>query len=130
MNTSDVMMRKWKLDEGSSVPPFEQIRLRILDLAASGALPVGAKLPSVRSLAASLGVAANTVARSYRELEQAGIVLTAGRGGTSVASGGDVMGARAAEAAESYAAAVRELGIPGPRALAIVTAALERGALR
>ncbi|NVM94908.1 GntR family transcriptional regulator [Arthrobacter wenxiniae] len=126
----DVIVRRWALDTGSSVPPFEQIRLRILDLAASGGLAVGAKLPPVRSLAASLGVAANTVARSYRELEQAGIVVTAGRSGTAVASGGDVIGAQVAEAAESYAAVVRALGIPGPKALAIVSAALERGTVR
>ncbi|WP_113719499.1 GntR family transcriptional regulator [Arthrobacter dokdonensis] len=126
----DVILRKWKLDTGSSVPPYEQVRLRILDLAASGALAVGAQLPPVRSLATSLGVAANTVARSYRELEQAGIVATAGRSGTAIASGGDVIGAQAAEAAETYAAVVRDLGIPGPKALAIVRAALERGAAR
>ncbi|MCQ9164705.1 MULTISPECIES: GntR family transcriptional regulator [unclassified Arthrobacter] len=123
----DAIVRKWKLDTTSSVPPYEQIRMRILDLAASGALAVGARLPSVRSLATILGVAANTVARSYRELEQAGIVVTAGRSGTAIASGGDVLGAKAAEAAEAYAGVVRDLGIPGPKALAIVIAALERG---
>lgn len=126
----DVIVRKWKLDTDSSVPPYEQIRLRILDLAASGALAVGSKLPSVRSMAMDLGVAPNTVARAYRELEQAGIVVTAGRSGTAVASGGDVIGAQVAEAAESFAAVVRGLGVPGPKALSIVTAALERGALR
>lgn len=130
MNAMDVIVRKWSPDTESSVPPYEQIRLRILDLAASGALAVGARLPSVRSLALDLGLAANTVARAYRELEQAGIVVTAGRSGTAVASGGDVMGAQVAAAAESFAAVVRDLGVPGPKALSIVTAALERGAAR
>lgn len=130
MNAVDVILRKWKLDPESSVPPYEQIRLRILDLAASGALAVGAKLPSVRALASDLGVAANTVARAYRELEQAGIVATAGRSGTAIASGGDVIGAQVAEAAEVFAAVVRDLGVPGPKALAIVSAALERGSAR
>ena len=129
MNTMDVIVRKWKLDPESSVPPYEQIRLRILDLAGSGALAVGAKLPSVRSLAVDLAVAPNTVARAYRELEQAGIVVTGGRSGTAVASGGDVIGAQVADAAESFAAVVRGLGMPGPKALSIVKAALERGAL-
>ena len=127
MNTSDVMMRKWKLDEGSSVPPFEQIRLRILDLAASGALPVGAKLPSVRSLAASLGVAANTVARSYRELEQAHVIETRGRAGSFVAAQGDENERMLQAAALEYAQRAERLGIDPTTALNLVTAALRTG---
>lgn len=126
MNAMEILMRRWRLDTKSSVPPFEQIRLRILDLASSGELAVGTRLPSVRSLATDLGVAANTVARAYRELEQAGVVVTAGRSGTAIASGGDKMAAQVAAAAESFAAVVRELGVPHSQALRIVTAALER----
>ena len=126
MNAIDVMMRRWRLDTESSVPPFEQIKLRILDLASSGELAVGSKLPSVRSLATDLGVAANTVARAYRELEQTGVVITAGRSGTAVASGGDMIAAQVASAAEAFAAVVRDLGMPTTQALKIVTAALER----
>lgn len=126
MNAMDVMMRRWRLDTESSVPPFEQIKLRILDLASAGDLAVGTKLPSVRSLAMDLGVAANTVARAYRELEQAGVVITAGRSGTAIASGGDVIAAQVASAAEAFAAVVRDLGMPAAQALRIVTAALDR----
>ena len=126
MNSMDVLVRRWHLDTESTVPPFEQIRLRILDLASSGGLAVGSRLPSVRALAAQLGVAANTVARAYRELEQAGIVVTAGRSGTAIASGGDKIAAQVAEAAEAFAAVVRELGVSHAKALRIVTAALER----
>ncbi|PYI38518.1 GntR family transcriptional regulator [Arthrobacter psychrolactophilus] len=120
------MMRRWRLDTESSVPPFEQIKLRILDLASSGEFAVGTKLPSVRSLATDLGVAANTVARAYRELEQTGVVITAGRSGTAVASGGDMIAAQVASAADAFAAVVRDLGMPTSQALKIVTAALER----
>ncbi|MBP2414551.1 DNA-binding transcriptional regulator YhcF (GntR family) [Arthrobacter stackebrandtii] len=127
MNAMDILMRRWRLETESTVPPFEQVRLRILDLAASGELAVGTKLPSVRALAADLGVAANTVARAYRELEQAGVVVTAGRSGTSVATGGDRLAAKVADAADAFAAVVRELGVPQAQALRIVTAALERG---
>lgn len=127
MNSMDVLMRRWRLEPESTVPPFEQIRLRILDLAASGDLAVGTKLPSVRALAADLGVAANTVARAYRELEQAGVVVTAGRSGTAIATGGDRLAEKVADAADSFAAVVRELGMPPSQALRIVTAALERG---
>lgn len=126
MKSMDILMRRWRLDTESTVPPFEQVRLRILDLASSGELAVGTKLPSVRALAVDLGVAANTVARAYRELEQAGIVVTAGRSGTAIASGGDKLAAQVAEAAEAYAAVVRDVGMPRAQALRIVTAALER----
>ncbi|MGO2539923.1 GntR family transcriptional regulator [Specibacter sp. AOP5-B1-6] len=126
MNAMEILMRRWHLDTGSTVPPFEQVRLRVLDLASSGELAVGTKLPSVRALATDLGVAANTVARAYRELEQAGIVVTAGRSGTAIASGGDKIAAQVAAAADSFAAVVRELGVPQAQALRIVTAAVER----
>lgn len=127
MNSMDVLMRRWRLDTESTVPPFEQVRLRILDLSSSGELAVGTKLPPVRALARDLGVAANTVARAYRELEQAGVVVTAGRSGTAIASGGDMIAAQVAAAADAFAAVVRELGVPQAQALRMVTAALERG---
>ena len=49
-----------------------------------GALPSGAALPSVRHLAAELGVNPNTVAAAYARLRSAGRVVTAGRRGTRV----------------------------------------------
>lgn len=123
----DILLRRWNLDTQSTVPPFEQIRLRILDLASSGGLAVGSRLPSVRALAVELSVAVNTVARAYRELEQAGIVITAGRSGTAIASGGDKIAAQVAAAADAFAGVVRDLGVPQAQALRIVTAALDRG---
>ncbi len=63
-------------------PPYEQIRTQIAAQVVDGRLPPGTKLPSVRSLAETLGVATNTVARAYRELEHTGVVTTRGRGGT------------------------------------------------
>ncbi len=50
----------------------------------AGTIPPGAALPPVRSLAAELGVAANTVAAAYKGLRQRGVVETAGRNGTRV----------------------------------------------
>ena len=123
----DILLRRWNLDTQSTVPPFEQIRLRILDLASSGGLAVGSRLPSVRALAVELSVAVNTVARAYRELEQAGIVITAGRSGTAIASGGDKIAAQVAAAADAFAGVVRDLGVTQAQALRIVTAALDRG---
>ncbi|WP_202813561.1 GntR family transcriptional regulator [Arthrobacter sp. ERGS1:01] len=130
MNAAELIMRRWKPVTESSVPPYEQIRLRIVDLAAAGELAVGMKLPSVRALATELGVAANTVARAYRELEHAGIVVTAGRSGTVIASGGDQLTEAVATAAAEFAGVVLKCGVPSAKALAMVSAALERGATR
>lgn len=49
------------------------------------ALRPGDALPSVRALAETLGVNRNTVVAAYRQLTQAGVVVTRGRGGTLVA---------------------------------------------
>ena len=70
----------------SATPPYEQIRAQLASLIAVGELPQGTRLPTVRSLAADLGIAAGTVARAYRELEQAGLIITGRRNGTVVAA--------------------------------------------
>jgi DNA-binding transcriptional regulator YhcF (GntR family) len=112
------------IDADSAVPPYEQVRLRIAGLAASGALPAGTRLPPVRALATQLGLAANTVARAYRELEQAGLVETRGRAGTVVTARAARTPAAAQAAAQRYADAVRALGVPPATALDLVRAAL------
>ncbi|WP_433290926.1 GntR family transcriptional regulator [Actinoplanes sp. CA-030573] len=112
------------VDPGSAVPPYEQVRLRIAALAADGTLPAGAKLPPVRTLAADLGLAANTVARAYRELEQAGLVETRGRLGTVITARAAGTSARAQQAAAAYAENVKAWGVPPETALALVRAAL------
>ena len=70
---------------GSATPPYEQIRTQVSSLIALGTLAPGTRLPTVRSLAADLGIAAGTVARAYRELEQSGLIETRRRNGTVVA---------------------------------------------
>ena len=78
-------MPRVSLDPTSALPVFEQIQTQVVDLIGTGAWPAGTKLPPVRTLAAQLGVATNTVAKAYRALEQEGFVTTAGRSGTVVA---------------------------------------------
>ena len=72
------------VDLRSAIPPYEQIRSQISSLIALGALAPGTRLPTVRSLAADLGIAAGTVARAYKELEAGGLVDSRRRGGTVV----------------------------------------------
>jgi GntR family transcriptional regulator len=76
----------------NGVPIYVQLVTQIRQMVASGRLPVGAELPTIRTLAEQLLVNPNTVARAYRELEQAGVV-TAKRGlGTVVTEAGSTMG--------------------------------------
>jgi len=119
-----------EIDPASAVPPYEQVRAGIAGRIDDGSLPVGTRLPPVRTLAGDLGLAPNTVARAYRELEEAGLVETAGRRGTLVAASGDVLRARAAAAAAAYAEAVHALGVDGAEAVALVRAAVEARARR
>jgi DNA-binding transcriptional regulator YhcF (GntR family) len=118
------------VDRASSVPPFEQVRQQLAAQIADGTLPVGARLPPVRTLAGELGLAVNTVARVYRELEEAGLVETRGRAGTVVAAGADDVRARLRDAAQAYAAVVRATGTDAETALSLVRVALEPGAGR
>lgn len=66
-------------------PPYEQVRRQLAALIGSGALPRGERLPPLRQLAGDLGLAVGTVARAYRELEAAGLIVSRRGGGTRVA---------------------------------------------
>lgn len=108
------------VDPTSHVPPFEQVRAQIVALVENGGLAAGQRLPTVRRLADDLGLATNTVARAYRELEQEGVVETRGRHGTFVARRGDDADREGRVAARTYLRRARELGLPAERALALV----------
>jgi len=99
------------IDATSPVPPYEQLRVQLAGQISQRVLPVGARLPTVRALATDLGLAVNTVARAYRELEAAGLIETRGRAGSFVAAAGERSRERALHAAEEYAATVAALGL-------------------
>lgn len=106
------------VDLDSATPAYEQIRAQVSALIALRALEPGSRLPTVRRLAADLGIAAGTVARAYRELEQAGLIVTRRRNGTVVAG---------TPANGTPAAAGAPAGSPAPGTIvAEVTAAVER----
>jgi DNA-binding transcriptional regulator YhcF (GntR family) len=99
------------LDTDAPEPPYDQLRTQVARRAAGGDLSPGTKLPTVRALATQLGLAANTVARAYRVLEQDGVVVTEGRRGTFVASSVAATSSEVLEAARAYAATARRLGL-------------------
>lgn len=112
------------VDPTAKVPPYEQVRAELARKINDGTLAVGTKLPTVRGLAAEVGIAANTIARAYRELEEAGLIETKGRSGTFVGSTGDRSRQQAREAAQRYAETARKLGLGDDEASAIAKAAI------
>lgn len=120
------------VDLTDPTPPYEQLRRQLATLIETGQLGTGERLPPVRQLAKDLGIANGTVARTYQELEQAGLVSTRRGGGTTVApvhlSPHQVTRSRLEAAATAYVATVRTLGLDGDEARAAVEAAWARTA--
>ncbi|GLY48340.1 GntR family transcriptional regulator [Lentzea sp. NBRC 102530] len=110
------------VDVENGVPPWRQVRDQLVRLIGGGVLPVGSRLPTIRQLAADLGLAAGTVARAYRELEVSGVITTGRRQGTVVAAlpphDPDPLSAAAAE----FVAIARSLGASEGEALNAVRA--------
>jgi DNA-binding transcriptional regulator YhcF (GntR family) len=115
------------IDAASPVPPFEQLRAQLARQIQDHTLAVGTRLPTIRRLAADLGLAVNTVGRAYRELEEAGLIETRGSAGSFVSAAGEKGRERASRAAADYAAVIAGLGIDTNEAIRIVRAALTKG---
>ncbi|MFF3613744.1 GntR family transcriptional regulator [Streptomyces sp. NPDC002580] len=120
-----------RVDTTSQVPPYEQIRAQLAALIRTGRLAEGGRLPTVRQLAADLGLAPGTVARAYRELEAAELIRTRRGAGTRVA--GLPSGARTHDAdrlttlVRDFTSAARALGADTEDILTAVRNALEPG---
>ena len=72
------------LNTSSPAPLSEQLSAAIADRVRGGSLVASTRLPTVRALAEDLGLAANTVAKAYRVLKEAGLIEGRGRQGTFV----------------------------------------------
>lgn len=103
------------IDAASPVPPFEQLRQQLERHIRNGTLRAGEQLPTVRQLARDLGLAKNTVARSYQALERDGLVVGDRRRGTIVLERAQQVSEyddAVASAARRYLSALEELGVP------------------
>lgn len=124
-------MKLLTIDPDRGVPPYEQLRTQVAAMTVTGELPPGQKLPTVRRLATDLGLAANTVARAYRELEADGVISTQGRRGTFVRSAllddetAEDPGA-ARKAAQNFTTAARRSGLSLAEATRLVEASWPR----
>lgn len=105
------------VDPRSHEAPFEQVRAQLERLIRGGRILPGDRLPTVRALAADLGLAANTVARAVKELEAAGLVETRGRAGTVVASGEHAAEVALTRLAQRFVAAARQAGVADAAAI-------------
>jgi DNA-binding transcriptional regulator YhcF (GntR family) len=102
------------VDPSRALPVYEQVREQIRRMVAAGTLQPGARLPTIRQLAADLGLAKGTIERAYELLEGDAVIERHGRSGTYVA---EVRTATAGEVAtdldavaESLVIAARQLG--------------------
>lgn len=120
-----------RLDHASHIPPYEQLRAQLAVMITAGLLEPATRLPTVRELALALSVAPGTVARAYRELTVDGLIATHGRRGTVVVDeppGSEPMLERAkrlAAAADTFALAVKQLGIRKAAAVSAAERALD-----
>ena len=120
-----------RLDHASHIPPYEQLRAQLAVMITAGLLEPSTRLPTVRDMATALSVSAGTVARSYRELAIDELVTGQGRNGTVVVDeppGSEPVIERAtrlAAAANTFALAVRQLGIRKAAAIDAAQRALD-----
>jgi GntR family transcriptional regulator len=75
------------VNPSSGVPIYLQIETQVKNAIAAGALKPDQALPSVRKLAAELGINPNTAARAYQNLERDRVITTVPGGGTFVGVG-------------------------------------------
>lgn len=121
-----------RIDPADASPIWRQIEQGVRRLVASGGLPSGEPLPSVRELALRLRVNPATVAKAYQRLTAAGILEVRRGDGTYVAQpqpGQARPGARLAreveEAAMRYATVAATAGVTPDEAIEAVRSALE-----
>ena len=77
---------RFQLDNSTGIPVYRQLIDQVQAAIASGSLPAGAQLPTVRQVAVDLAINPNTVLRAYRELEIRGRLTTQQGLGTFVSS--------------------------------------------
>lgn len=97
------------LDYRDPKPIYLQIKDSLRRMIVSGAMPAGSRLPSVRSLAASLSINPNTIQRAYRELEAEGYILSIAGKGSFAAASEQFSSAEELAAMERFRAAAAEL---------------------
>ena len=127
-------MTAYRVDTALDIPPSRQLVEAVLDAVARDALLPGAKLLSVRALAAEALVNPNTAARAYRDLEALGVLEGRNGLGVFVTTEGPKIARTARERAtlDSFRRAAAEALRAGhdPQALRAALRALTQGVKR
>lgn len=110
-----MMKMAWNLD--SDRPIFAQLAEKIQTQIVSGNYPPGAKLPSVRELAAVAAVNPNTMQKAFAELERSGLIVTQRTNGRTVTEDAELIrGVKTMQAEKLVAdfyAKMKDLGYTG-----------------
>jgi GntR family transcriptional regulator len=107
------------------VPIYLQIVNQVKYLVASGRLTPGEEMPPIRTLAETLMVNPNTVARAYRELETAGLVEKRRTAGTYVSDGGSPLARRERmriliDRVDALLAEARQMNVPADEIVELI----------
>jgi GntR family transcriptional regulator len=113
------------ISSSDGVPIYLQIVNQVKYLVASGRLAPGEELPPIRVLAEQLLVNPNTVARAYRELENAGVVTKRRTAGTYVSERGSPLDRRErlrilTERVDALVAEARQMDVPIDEVLKLI----------
>ena len=113
------------INSADGIPIYLQIVNQVKYLVASGRLAPGEELPPIRVLAEQLLVNPNTVARAYRELETAGVVVKRRTAGTYVSQSGSPLGRRErlrilTERVDALVAEARQMDVPIDQVLELI----------
>ena len=97
------------LDYRDARPIYEQVRDGLRRLMVAGVMQEGEKLPSVRSLAATLAINPNTIQKAYEALEAEGYVYSVAGKGSFVAPQTGVDASHRKQLTEQWNTLTREL---------------------
>ncbi|MCD4708841.1 MAG: GntR family transcriptional regulator [Candidatus Sabulitectum sp.] len=119
-----------KIDAGSAVPVYEQLKRQIRLGIVSDRYPSDHRMPSIRELASQLKINPNTIAKVYRQLEGEGFLMSKSGSGFFVKLEREHMGKTRrrllAEIADEFISQAVELGFTPEELIKTLSAKLER----
>lgn len=106
------------------IPLSEQLEARIAELIIGGEMAENEKLPAVRGVAKALTINPNTVQKTYRQLEQRGLIYSLPGKGSYVAERSQYSSAVLEKATEEFRKAVED-GVKSGLTKEIMTAVID-----
>ena len=101
------------LNDASEVPIYLQIRNQIVQGISDGRLLPGEQLPTVRAMAAEIGINSMTVSKAYQMLKQEGFIYADRRNGARVRESFKQEGALSEQHREALRQIISEARISG-----------------